>query len=244
MQAAGGAGGAGRDPAAGQEDAALGPARPGAQRPAPSARRSGRARCPGPWPTGRPGFARSAAGTAAAAAPGPLWPAGGAFQAGEDRGPARPGRGRRGLCRGKRSARREGPGDKKGKIGPRWLPGRLELPLSHAVPVPLGWAPRVRAAVPDARVTSRGRDRRLWSRGPAAAAAPVVTCNNVSGGAGPGRGPEGAPAGGRAGECGGLAVGAEHVRSHSLDCAQNSSQRCLSRVFSALFPFALQMFSS
>lgn len=34
MQAAGGAGGAGRDPAAGQEDAALGPARPGAQRPA------------------------------------------------------------------------------------------------------------------------------------------------------------------------------------------------------------------
>lgn len=51
----------------------------------------------------------------------------------------------------------------------------VELPPGHAVPVGLGWTPWVRAAVPDARVTSRGRDRRLRSRGPAAAAAPVVT---------------------------------------------------------------------
>lgn len=43
-----------------------------------------------PGPAGRPGSARSAAGTAAAA-PGSLGPAGGAFQAGRHRGPVREG---------------------------------------------------------------------------------------------------------------------------------------------------------
>lgn len=51
VQAAGGAGGAGRDPAAGQEDAAHGPARPGAQRPA---RGGAAAAAPRPGPRARP----------------------------------------------------------------------------------------------------------------------------------------------------------------------------------------------
>lgn len=135
-----------------------------------------RARGPGLGPTGRPSSARGAAGTAAAAAaaPGSLRPAGGAFQAGEHSGPAREGASRSLQRETGRAERRSWSKKRKNRpaLAPRAATG---LPPGHAVPVPLGWAPRVRAAVPDARVTSRGRDRRLRSREPAVAAAPVVT---------------------------------------------------------------------
>lgn len=51
----------------------------------------------------------------------------------------------------------------------------IRLPPGHAASVQLGWAPRVPAAVPNASGTSRGRDRRLRRRRPAATAAGAET---------------------------------------------------------------------
>lgn len=172
MQAAGGAG---RDPAAGQEDAAHGPARPGAQRPA---RGGAAAAAPRPGPRARPhrppklrerrGGHGGGGGSRFAPAGGRRLSGGRAQRPGPGGGVAvsAEGNGARGakVLEEKRKNRPE--------LAPRAATG---LPPGHAVPVPLGWAPRVRAAVPDAPVTSRGRDRRLRSREPAAAAAPVVT---------------------------------------------------------------------
>lgn len=146
--------------------------------PGPSAGRSGCCStapgAQGPGPAGRPGPAGSAAGTAAAAAPGSLRPASGAFQAGGHRCPARDGASRslqRKMGRAElRSSR------KKGKNRLQTAPGAaIGLSPGHAAPTPLGMAPRVLAAVPDAPVTSRGRGRRLQSRRPAATAARAET---------------------------------------------------------------------
>lgn len=134
------------------------------QGPEPSARRDGRRSAApgaqGSGPAGRPGSAGSAA---RAAAPGSLPPAGGAFPAG--RAPrAGPGGGvaisaKGNGARGAKVLREKG-GKNRLKAAPR---AAIRLPPGHAVPGPLGWALRALAAVPDAPVTSRGRDSSLRS---------------------------------------------------------------------------------
>lgn len=150
-------------------------ARPG---PGPSSGRSGRrSAAPGaqaPGPAGRPGSAKGAESTAAAA-PGSLRPAGGAFQAG-GRAP-RPGPGG-GVAVSAERNRARGPTvlKKKSKNRPERAPraalGRLP---GLGAPAPLKWAARVSAAVTYAPATSRGRDGRLGSGGSAGAAARAET---------------------------------------------------------------------